>query len=382
MIQRSPHPTDAKRGPRKRVAPGVYTRAGKYLVFFTDEQGRERFRTTEARTLTEAKAIREQLRVGIRSGEVKIGDRSLTLAAATESFLTRERGQLGTRAPRTVDLYEQRLKSHVLPTLGRTKCADIQVQNVRRLIDRLTEEGLSGSCVHGTVTALSAVMRHAVRDLGAINRNPCRDLERGDKPSAKRQSEPRYLTHEQVQQLLAKMTDSFRPVAAACFYGALRISEALALRWEHIDFEGETISVPGTKTASSKATIPLMPALARELQAHRERQGRTSFLAIRSDALAFQTPSGKSPGRRNALRAVQVAAEASGLVQEGQEAVGLHDLRHSMAANAFALGLTAPEVASLLRHSNPRVTLGVYAGITDQGAARIGERLAAGGFGS
>lgn len=379
--QGSPHRTDRKRGSRVRVAPGVFTRAGKYLVSFTDEMGKEHLKTTSAKTLTEAKAIREQYRVGIRTGEVVVGDRTLTVAALVTSFIERERGPLGSRSPRTVDLYEQRLTKHVVPLLGRMKVADVQVRHIRQLIDRLSEQRLSGSTIRGCVAATSAALRHAVRVLGAISRNPCRELDRGDLPSGKRQSEPRYLSIVQVEAILHKMTPVFRPVAATCFWSATRISEALALRWTDIDFERGLINVPGTKTEASKAAIPMLPALARELQAHRERQGRRSFALIRPDELLFQTTSGTSPGRRNALRALQRAAESAGLVGEGEEPVGLHDLRHSLAANAFQLGLTPVEVSKLLRHANPKVTLGIYAGITDNAAAQIRERLTAGGFG-
>jgi integrase len=79
----------------------------------------------------------------------------------------------------------------------------------------------------------------------------------------------------------------------------------------------------------------------------------------------------------NLLRAVHNAAQRAGLVQEGQEPVGCHDLRHSLAANAFALGLSPTEVARLLRHANPRVTLTAYAGLTDDAVATLGEKMAA-----
>ena len=90
---------------------------------------------------------------------------------------------------------------------------------------------------------------------------------------------------------------------------------------------------------------------------------------------------GQSPGRRNALRALQVAAENAALVAKGQEPVGLHDLRHSLAANSFALGLSDVE-ARLLRPANPRVTMTVYACLVDGEASKLGEKLTAGGFGS
>jgi integrase len=260
------------------------------------------------------------------------------------------------------------------------KAADVKVVHIRKLRDRLIEKGLSGSTVRGTISATSAMFRHGVLDLGSISRNPCRELEHGELPSPKRQSEPRYLSVDQVEAILARMTDPFRPVAAVCFWSGSRISEALALQWQDIDFEAGTISVPGTKTDASAATVPLLPALARELRAHRERQGRRRFDRIRPDALVFQTASGKSPGRRNALRALQRATEEAGLVKDGQQPVGLHDLRHSLAAYGFE-HLAVNEVSALLRHANTKVTLAVYSGITEEKAARLGERFAAGGFG-
>jgi integrase len=99
----------------------------------------------------------------------------------------------------------------------------------------------------GCVTALSAAFRHGERNLGAVRRNPVRDLDRGHRPSAKRESEPRYLAVSEVGTLLGKMTDDSRPVAAALFYGALRVSEALAMVWADVDFKNATLTVRGRR---------------------------------------------------------------------------------------------------------------------------------------
>ncbi len=144
-----------------------------------------------------------------------------------------------------------------------------------------------------------------------------------------------------------------------------------------MDFEAKTILVPGTKTEASKATVPLLPALEAELRAHRERQGKRGFSRIQQDALCFATKSGKLKGRRNLLHAVNGAAKRAGLVQEGQEPVGNHDLRHSLAANAYAVGLSDLEVARTLRHANPQITRTVYAGITAEAETAIASKLAA-----
>jgi integrase len=323
-------------------------------------------------------AAHRRLVGGVESGEVEIGDRSLTVKTMIESFLARERGILGTRAKATVDLYALRLERHVIPILGARKPDEVTVQHVRSLIDKLTARGHSGSSVRGCLTALSAAFRHGARDLGAVRRNPMRDLDRGDRPSSKRESEPRYLSVTEVGALLGKLSDESRPVAAALFYGALRVSEALAVTWADVDFESATLTVRGTKTEASWATIPLLPPLAAELRAHRKRQAAIGLARIRAEALVFQSASGRPLHRRNVLRAVQNAARAAGLNGEDREPVGCHDLRHSCAAFAFSLGMTPVEVARLLRHSDPAITLSVYAGLDDAGVKSLGAKLAAG----
>jgi integrase len=131
------------------------------------------------------------------------------------------------------------------------------------------------------------------------------------------------------------------------------------------------------KTAASAATVPVLPALAAELRAHRSRVAGKALSRVQPDALVFTTSQGKPHGRRNVLRAVYAAGDTAGLNGDDREPVGVHDLRHSFVAIALAAGLTLPEAAALARHANPRVTATVYAGLTDQGREQLGARLAA-----
>jgi hypothetical protein len=91
-----------------------------------------------------------------------------------------------------------------------------------------------------------------------------------------------------------------------------------------------------TKTTTSSAAVPMLPALERELRAHRSRQASPDLRFVHRDALVFCTTRGRPQSRRNALRAVQHAGDAVGLNGEGRETIGLHDLRHSFVAIALA----------------------------------------------
>ena len=177
-----------------------------------------------------------------------------------------------------------------------------------------------------------------------------------------------------------------------CAYAGLRASEALGLRWRDVDLKSNTLTVIGqldprgswiaiTKTRASAASVAILPALKRELVAHRARQARLNLALVRPDGLVFTTSRGQPQSRRNALRAVRLAGDAAGLNGDGPEPVGLHDLRHSLVAIAFELGLSVPEVALVARHANPSVTLAIYAGLTKDGREKAIGKLAEGGFG-
>src|SRR5579862_8791606 len=148
------------------------------------------------------------------------------------------------RSPRTVALNRQRLSTWILPTLGRKTTDELNVTDIRRLINQMAKAGRAPATITGTVTVLSGLLRYALKN-GHASHNVVRDLDRDDRPGTARQSEPRYLTADQVELLLSKLSDTFRPVAALCAYAGLRASEALGLRWCDIDFTADTLTVTG-----------------------------------------------------------------------------------------------------------------------------------------
>jgi integrase len=354
--------------------------------------------TLDATTKTDAIAELAALRVDRRRGDpVKTGSLVPTVAEVAADWLASLQLRVGHRdaskrySPRTVDLYRQRIGAHVLPRLGSIPIDELTADDVRRLIDRLGTK-LAPSTVTSVVSMLSGLMRFAMRER-LVARNPIRDLDRLDRPGVKRLSEPRYLSVDEIELLLAATSDTFRPVAATCTFAALRISEALGLKWGNVSFERGTIRVcrqldddltlrPVTKKPSSTATIPLLPRLARELRAHCSRQASVDLRLVHRDALIFTTTNGKPQTRRNALRALHTAGDSVGLNGENPQPVGLHDLRHSLVALSLDSQMTIAEVAVLVRHANARVTGQLYAGLSDKAKAGLASKLVQAGIGS
>jgi integrase len=298
-----------------RRVPGLYERslANGTTVFEARLRlgGRVRRHRLEARTKTDAIAELRALQVDVQRGE---GHRSPVLAVTVEElavdFIEHMQSRVNDpdvkrrRSQRTVDHYKDQLERHVIPTVGTTPASDLTVADVRRIIDTMARKRLSPSSRTGVLTALSSMLRFGVK-AGALERNIVRDLDRDDRPGAGRISEPRYLTLPEIRSLLGAMGDTFRPLAATCAYAGLRASEALGLRWQDIGFDAHTINVSAQlgkggnrvplKTLASANTVPLLPALAAELRAHRQRVASQRLARVHGDAYVFSTVSGKRP---------------------------------------------------------------------------------------
>jgi integrase len=364
---------------RVKVGPNVYRRGARFY-FIGNINGKQVCQALQARNKTEAIAARDALKTKLNQGGVAaVGDRTLTFDALAAKFIEHESGPSGKLSKRTCDLRETLLRKHVSPALGKLKAVEITTPHVQALSDALTKKGLSGSSVRGIITSVSCVMGYGAR-YGHVQGNPCREVAL---PSGSRQTEPRYLEHEDVTKLLAALGPEFKPVAACCYFAALRASEALALRWRDVDFDAGLIHVRAGKTKASVNSVPIPLPLLALLKAHRQAQGAIGLRRLDPDALVFQTATGRPQGRRNALRAVNVASKYVGLWSEedSREPVGLHDLRHSAASYYFAQGRKTREVSRLLRHANPVVTQVVYGGLAPKEEDEILEsaRLAFGG---
>jgi integrase len=387
-----------------RRVPGLYQRSladGRLVFEVRQRLGGSKLRRVRLEATTKSDAIVEQraLMVDLERGQQHLSPAvALCLNDLAQDWLrdlesrTSHRDPRLRRSPRTIAVNRQRLQTWVLPLIGH-KCPDeLTVRDLRELIERMTKAGRAPSTISGTVTVLSGLLRFAMKH-GFASRNVVQDLDRDDRPGTARLSEPRYLTVEQVESLLTRLSDTFRPVAALCAFAGLRASEALGLRWCDIDFGADTLTVSGqlgldgkriaTKTAASAAMLPLLPALKRILLEHRrDVVARKGLASVRSDRLVCVTRSGSPQFRRNALRAIHAAGDAANLNAAGRPPVGLHDLRHSFVAIALENGLTLPEAALLARHANPRVTAVVYAGVADGARERATAKLLSAGFGA
>src|SRR6266498_5178941 len=219
---------------RVRVERGIYRQTnGKYAVCVMVE-GRPRFRTIDAGSLSGARRQRELLQSAARVGELPVSPR-LTFAEVSARWLAEFEAKVaaGERRDRTLDLYRSQLRRHLLPRLGRRRLALITTDDVVAVARELQADGLSPWTVKRILGALSCVFTCALRR-GYVNSHPFQRLERDERPHPLR-SDQRILTRTELARFFTACPRRYRPLLVTGAYTGMRLSEVLGLSWEDVE---------------------------------------------------------------------------------------------------------------------------------------------------
>lgn len=250
---------------------------------------------------------------------------------------------------------------HIVPELGHHRMREISQPMVQMWLNGKAKRGLASQTVRHLRNALSAILRHA-KGLG---------MWRGDLPTdLVRTPEVRHaagvaLTAEQVTALLCQLGEPYRTLVLLLASTGLRIGEALALDWEHVNLgegirrlgngwlPGRTIAVRrnwthgalGTlKTNNSVRNVPVTDEVAAALELHVE-PGPWGWLV-------FPNRKGQPLDAHNiAARHLKPACVAAGVPR-----IGWHALRHTALTLMDQQGMSATEKRLIAGHGSERVT--------------------------
>jgi integrase len=299
----------------------------------------------------------------------------------------------GERSQRTLDLYRQRFGKHVEPVIGRRRIQNVRGEHIASIYARQRNDGLSAWTISGTHVIVSALMSFAL-SRGYIATNPVDRLARSERPRQVTEREPQRLSDDEVRRLCSSATDRYRPIITTLAWTGMRVSEALALRWEDIRFEDNELQVrhqldakgqlKSPKTRSGRRTIPLLPIVAEEFREHRKQQLALGFAS--PESFVFTTATGKPLNRHNVRnQGVEVAANKAELTQDDKSNVTTHVLRRTFISHLIVgLRLDPVRVSRIAGHSNVSVTLNTYADEFDKAMHRddLMGRIKAAGFGA
>jgi integrase len=365
-----------------------------YEVVFRDEAGAQRQKTLKSRTVQRAVAEAEEYRTQIRRGEIVVSSR-LTVNELAEEYFTLIDSLVATgeRSQRTLDLYRQRYRTHIEPILGRKRVQDVRGEHVAAVYGKQRASSLAAWTISGTHTILSGLFQFALTR-SYITTNPLDRLSKIEKPKQVSEREARRLNTEEIRRLCKAATPRYRPIIVTLAWTGMRVSEALGLQWEDVDFDAKEIRVRGQltdegtfkrpKTKAGTRTVPLLPVVEQELREHRKKQ--LALGLVGSDRLVFTTHDGKPLNRHNVRnKGIGTAADKAGLHPEGATKITTHDLRRTFISHLIlGLGLDPVRVSKIAGHSNVSVTLNVYADEFDKAMHKddLQARIAASGFGA
>ena len=187
--------------------------------------GKRRRKTVSAKKKVDARRKLDEIRARLKeSGDLP------TANLRTEAWARTWLERLDVK-PRTAESYRSNVERFILPTLGKVPLANMSVAHIRRMLDSITERGLSPT------TALQAhrVLRKMLADAHAEGLVATNVAMRVKAPRAAR-TERSMLTLEQAHAVLAAEPDPMWRVrwAIALFNGA-RQGEVLGIRPEAID---------------------------------------------------------------------------------------------------------------------------------------------------
>ena len=243
--------------------------------------------------------------------------------------------------PATVSHYGLMLRQHIVPALGEHLVAEVEHKDILSFHNGLHHmPTVANRAVDILVKMFNLADAWGWRPAGT---NPCRGVSR-----FKVEKHERFLTREELYRLgQALRVAPAERLASTHGAAAIRLlvltgcrrNEILGLRWDDLNFETGEMRLRDSKTGARM--VPLPPKSA-EVFAGLSRTPDNPWVF---------------PGRKKGTRLVNLNDSWDRVRKRaGLDGVRLHDLRHSYASRALALGESLPMIGDLLGHRKVNTT--------------------------
>ena len=269
---------------------------------------------------------------------------------------------------------ESHLKAHLLPKLGSLTLTSIDTKSVQAFVTSLSTKGLARKTIENILMTLSTIFRMARDWKYAVGEWSFSAL---SLPQEGVKKEPRSFTTEEAGRVIGAVGEPYATIWAVYAMLGIRSGEGLGLSLDALDFDRKIIhirqsldedtrKIVRTKTRSSTDTVPMPLVLEKRL-----RNYIASHYRENPDRLVFTNKRGR-PHSANKLRArLHVLLKKLG-ISHGS----FHAWRHGTTSSLFEIGAAPTVVQRQMRHSDPRITLGIYGHVVGDAQRRAVERHA------
>ena len=350
-------------------------RCGKYVGWFTDIHGKQRFfagTKSKAKTLQIAERLEDehrQVRLGYRPAP-KSADKHRTtpIQEVIDEYLAWGNSQGGRNGYPWSEIHARKRKS-VLEwwrnELGLRVLADLDdaLPRTEAALRRLQEAGKSGKTLAHYRESPMAFCEWAVKR-GYLSEHPLKDSVGFDTTPKSRR---RAMTLEEIAALRRASPPERWLVYETALCTGLRAKELRKLTVGHLDIDGGGLRLDAPWTKSRKPGFQPLP------------HSLVERLAEFAKGKAQETPLLAVPVTHCA-RMLRLDTDAAGIpfwTPEGK--LDFHSLRVTNATLVVESGATVKEAQSLLRHSTPELTMNVYAktraGRLHEVAEKVGQMI-------
>ena len=238
--------------------------------------------------------------------------------------------------PSTQGEYRRSVELFIDPAIGEMRISEVQRKDIAKLHFDMHDKPYQANRTLGVLSKMFSLAE--VWGLRPDGSNPCRHVKR-----YKERKRERFLSPEETERLgeVLREAETEMPSAVAAFRLLLltgcRLSEVQFLRWEYV--KNDCIELPDAKTGGR--VVPLGPE-ARSVLANLPREEDNPWV------IAGKVPGSHITDLQKPWRRIRARAEL--------EDVRIHDLRHSYASRALALGESLTMIGKLLGHTQVQTT--------------------------
>ncbi|ACN17856.1 Phage integrase family protein [Desulforapulum autotrophicum HRM2] len=337
----------------------IAKRRDRYVLDFYDLEGKRKWITMPKGTTL--KAAKEELRKvedDLATGNYISPKKTPTFDQVAQEWLDHKK--MNIRAS-TWAVYEGHTKNH-FPEFKNLKIHQITIQRVEKFITDRQAAGMNLSTLRKILVSLRQIFNLAVKR-GYCPRNP---LDYADMPKSQGEETDgadkiQILTHDQITAFLEVVTEQkYHVLFSLAIFSGARQGELLGLKWSDILWGDSQIHIQrsfnnqrfyDTKTKGSNRKIDIGPVMLKKLKKWR--------LACPPGGLdlVFPTAKGNPMNHNNMVNRYFLP----GLKAAKLERIRFHDMRHTYASLLIDQGENIKYIQAQLGHSNPTVTLNVYA---------------------
>lgn len=259
----------------------------------------------------------------------------------------------------TLRNYRTAFKNHIKPFFENKTVQQIKPIDIKLFQDYVLQKGISGKGALGPSRyLLSEVFQDKILS-GEISVNPVKMVNVPVfKKSTKKQS-IKVFTLDEIDIILENSSGFFRNLLGILFFTGMRIGELLALKWDDVDFQTDTITINKTVSAGTIGT-PKTLSSDRDiemLEQAREFFKRQMLLTGMKNTYVFlnSKQSHYTQGSHLLLKFTDLLKELN------LQRRTLHSARHTFASMMLNNGIDPMWVSATLGHENVKITLEIYA---------------------